>query len=58
MSEKKVVYIRPEDVLRLMLKKIRDWKTIDKTEDNIKKILLYFEEERYEQLEEEFNLKA
>ena len=57
-DNKKAFYIRPEDILRLVLRNLRGWKSIDKAEDNIRKILLYFEEERYNQLEEEFNLKA
>ena len=57
-KNKKKVYIRPEDVVRVTLKNLRKWKTIDKIEDNLRKILWYFEEERYDKLSEEFNLEV
>ena len=57
-GKNKKVYIRPEDVVRVTLKNLRKWKTIDKIEDNLRKILWYFEEERYDKLSEEFNLEV
>lgn len=51
------VYIRPEDIIRLTLKNLRKWKTKDKIEDNLKKMLWYFEDERYDKLSEEFDLE-
>ena len=51
------VYIRPEDVVRVTLKNLKKWKTVDKIEDNLRKILWYFEDERYDKLAEEFNLE-
>ena len=55
-NENKKVYIRPEDVIRLTLKNLQKWKTKDIIEDNLKKMLWYFEDERYDKLSEEFNL--
>jgi len=51
------VYIRPEDIIRLTLKNLQKWKTKDKIEDNLKKMLWYFEDERYDKLSEEFDLE-
>lgn len=56
-KENKRVYIRAEDVIRLTLKNLQKWKTKDKIEDNLKKMLWYFEDERYDKLSEEFNLE-
>lgn len=57
-NNEKKVYIRPEDVIKLTLKHLRVWKTLDKIEGNLKKMLWYFEDERYDKLSEEFNLEV
>lgn len=49
--------IEPEDIVRLILKNLKIWKTVDKIEDNLKKMLWYFEDERYDKLAEEFDLE-
>jgi len=56
-NSKKRVYIRPEDVIRLTLNRLRTWKTLEKIEDNLNKMLWYFEDERYDKLSEEFDLE-
>jgi len=51
------LYVRPEDILGVTLRNIRKWKSLDKIEMNLEKMLLYFKDERYDKLEEEFNLE-
>jgi hypothetical protein len=58
MDNKNRVYIRPEDVLELLLDKIEIWKTIDAIEENLTKMLLYFKEEKFDRLAEEFDLET
>jgi len=55
-NNEKKIYIRPEDIIRLTLANLQKWKTKDKIEDNLKKMLWYFEDERYNKLAEEFDL--
>lgn len=56
-DEEKKICVRPEDVIRLTLKNLTAWKKADTVEDNLKKMLWYFEDERYDKLSEEFNLE-
>jgi len=56
-ENKKRVYIRPEDIIELILKRINThWKTIDDIEENLMKMLMYFKNEKYDKLEKEFDL--
>ena len=56
-NNEKRVYIRPEDVLELLLNKIKIWRTIDEIEENITKMLLYFKDEKFDRLIDEFDLE-
>jgi len=51
------VYVRPEDLIRFTLKNIRKWKSLEKIEDNLTKMLWYFEDERFDKLQDEFGLE-
>jgi len=55
MSNKKV-YIRPEDVIRLILKNLNKWRKEDKIEDNLKKMLWYFEDTQFDKMGERFGI--
>jgi len=48
--------IRPEDVIRIILKDIRKWKSLDNIEENLRKMLWYFEDDRYDDLLDKFKL--
>jgi len=54
----KKVYIRPEDVLELLLDKIKVWKEVDVIEENITKMLCYFKDEKFDRLAEEFDIET
>ena len=55
---KRRVYIRPEDILELVVNNIRSdkWTNVDMIEENISKMLLYFKEEKFDRLKTEFDL--
>lgn len=55
-NNKKKIYVRPEDVLELLLNKIRKCKTKEQIEESIVKMLQYFKTEKYNRLIEEFDL--
>ena len=57
MKNKKKVYIRPEDVLELLLDKIKIWKEVDIIEENLQKMLWYFKDEKFDRLADEFDLE-
>ena len=57
-NKNKKVYIRPEDILELLLNKVKVWKKLDIIEENIQKMLWYFKEEKFEKLAEEFDLET
>jgi len=40
----------------LTLKNLKTWEKNDTVEDNLRKMLWYFEDERYDKLAEEFDL--
>ena len=48
--------VRPEDVVRLILKNLREWKTLDEIEGNLRKILWNLEDPFFDALVERFNL--
>lgn len=51
------VYIRPEDILELILENIEyRWDTIGDIEKNIEKMLGYFKTEKFDKLHNEFGL--
>lgn len=47
MNEETELNITPEDLIRLILKNLNKWKKEDKVEDNLKKILWYFEDRKF-----------
>lgn len=49
--------IRPEDLVRLILKNLPNWNKEDKIEDNLRKMLWYFEDKQFGKLGEEFGLE-
>jgi len=54
-NNEKKVYIRPEDVLELILDKIEyKWKTTEEIENNIQAMLGYFKAEKFDKLQNEF----
>jgi len=57
-NDEKKMYIRPEDVVKITQKNLRKWKTLDKIDENLSKILWYLEDERYDRLAQEFNLEV
>ena len=53
----KKVYIRPEDLLELILDKMQyNWKTVEDIEKNIEQMLGYFKSEKFGKLQSEFGL--
>jgi hypothetical protein len=48
--------IRPEDCLRLVLLNIRKWKSVDVIEDNIRTMLVAFDDHRFSLLHSSFHL--
>jgi len=50
------IYIRPEDICELILEKLDEWKSKAVIKNNVAKILWYLKDEKFDKLEDEFEL--
>lgn len=50
------VYIRPEDALEFVYEISDKWKNINDMKEDLRVMIRYFKEEKYNKLKEEFNL--
>ena len=48
--------ITAEGIIRLTLKNLDKWKKEDKIEDNLRKMLWYFEDKQFDKMKEEFGI--
>ncbi len=55
-NNKRMVYVRPEDLCDLILDNLNKWNTKDLIKENITKIKCYLKKERFDKLELEFGL--
>jgi hypothetical protein len=56
MENKKIIYVRPEDLCDLILDNLSQWNTKDLIKENVTKIKSYLKKERFDKLESEFGL--
>lgn len=57
LENRKMVYIRPEDLCDIILDNLGKWNTKDLIKENVSKIKGYLKKERFDKLESEFGLK-
>ena len=57
LDNKKNVYIRPEDTLEFIYEMSGKWKDIDQMKEDLRKIIRYFKQEKFDKLYEEFKLE-
>jgi len=53
----KKVYIRPEDTLEFIYELSDKWKDIKAMREDLRTMIRYFKNEKFDQLKNEFNLK-
>jgi hypothetical protein len=56
MENKKMIYVRPEDLCDLILDNLHRWNTRDIIKEKVSKIKGYLKKERFDKLESEFGL--
>ena len=55
-NNKRMVYVRPEDLCDLILDNLNKWNTKELVKENVSKIKGYLKKERFDKLESEFGL--
>ena len=53
-NNKKNVYIRPEDTLEFIYEMSDKWKDINQMKEDLRKMIRYFKQEKFDKLYEEY----
>ena len=56
-NENKKVYIRPEDALEFVYEISDKWKTIEEMKKDLRTMIRYFKDEKFDNLQDKFRVK-